>query len=154
MKKLCSNQLNMLAFIFVLLISTSIKASGTDLIVWAKGSKAHGTFAHFKVVVNGFECGDKYTCSTYKGYCFSIPFAESEIKNIKIVFDNDHYSFGEDRNLYVERIIIGNNLCIPADSKKVEYVCTNGMYVDYPGIMGWEGALIFDFTKPNFSPLM
>lgn len=152
MKKLISKQLNILALIFVLLISTYVNASSTDLIVWAKGSKAHGVFAHFKVIVNNLECGDKYTSSIYEGYCFSIPFSQHEIKKIKIVFDNDHYSFGEDRNLYIESIIIGNDLNIKADSNLVKYVCINGKKIDYPGVMGWEGELIFDITKLKSIP--
>ena len=146
--------MTLVAASLMFLLSSFINAGATDLIVKAKGSKSHGIYAHFKIFVNDLECGDKFTSSAYQEYGFSIPFSKSEIKEIKIVFDNDTYCIGGDRNLYVNSIIIGNEIPIKADNNLVKYFCQNGKELDYPGMLGWNGVLVFDLTKISFTPVL
>lgn len=151
MNNTCFSKLMLLANLLMFIVCFSVSASNTDLIVRAKGSKAHGIYAHFTVIVNDLECGEKYTSSAYKDYCFCVPFSKDEIKSIKIVFDNDHYVFGEDRNLYIENIVLGSDPDIFIADSQVKYICINGEKLEFNGMMGWDGALIFDLSNQSAS---
>lgn len=153
MKTYSNKQLMMQVFALLFLVSFSLKASDTELIVKAKGSKADGVYSHFKVLVNGLECGDKYTSSTsFKEYLFSVPFSKEEIEEIKIVFDNDKYSIGEDRNLCVHSIVINNEIPIKADKESVKCICINGAEHEYCGMMSWNSTLVFDVKSIRIHP--
>jgi hypothetical protein len=152
MKNLCHKQLTCLGLLLLLFTPLAANATGTDLIVKAKGSKADGIYAHFKVFVNDLECGGKFTTSSCKEYCFSVPFEVNEITEVKIVFDNDQYSMGEDRNLFVNCIFIGNEIPIKASKGTAKYLTKNGEDVEFGGMMGWDGELIFDITKIKMCP--
>lgn len=152
MKILVCKKLKVLAAIFVFFLGTDVKANDSDLIVNAKGSKAKGVYSHFKVLVNDMDCGGKYTSSIFEEYCFSIPFSSSEINDIKIVFDNDWYSIGEDRNLCVRSIVIHDDIPIKANQQTARYVCINGEEHPYCGMMQWNGMIIFDIKKLRFHP--
>lgn len=123
-----------------------------NLIVKAKGTKANGVYAHFKLIVNDLECGSKFTGDVCKEYCFKIPFTAEEIRKITIQFDNDFYSVGEDRNLMVSCIYVGDELPIKATTSTTRYVKQNGEEVEYTGSMQWNGSLIFDLTKIKMQP--
>jgi hypothetical protein len=120
-----------------------------NLIVKAKGTKSNGVYAHFKVLVNGFECGSKYSAASCKEYAFSVPFEMDEVKTVEIVFDNDHYTMGENRNLFVNCIYVGNELPVKSSDESVRYVTKNGEDAHFSGLMEWNGSLIFDLTKIN-----
>ena len=134
---------------FILPVSNSY---GCDLAIKAKGSKANGIYSHFKVFINDLDCGGEYTSSTFEEYFFSVPFVSSEIREIKIVFDNDHYSIGEDRNLCIHSIRINDDIPIRASQESVQYRCMNGEEHPYCGMMLWNGSLLFDISKLRFHP--
>lgn len=136
-----------LTFLFVFSNIVSGFCEDIDLIVKARGTKANGIYAHFILIVNDTECGDKFTSAACKEYCFKIPFTIEEINNITIRFDNDYYSVGEDRNLMVSCIHIDDELPIKATSGSTRYVKQNGDEVEYTGLMEWNGSLTFDLTK-------
>lgn len=140
---------NKLAILSLLLIFTypTVAEADTNLIIRAKGTKVNGVYAHFKVIVNDLACGSKYSASACKEYCFEVPFNANEINKVEIVFDNDHYSSGEDRNLFVNCIYVGNELPIKANKETVKYFTRNGEEVDFEGLMQWNGTLLFDLTK-------
>ncbi len=152
MRNLCHKQLTYLGLLFILVSPLAVKGSGTDIIVKAKGSKADGIYAHFKVYVNDLECGSKFSASSCKEYCFSAPFAKDEITEVKIIFDNDLYSMGEDRNLFVNCIFIGNEIPIKANKTTARYITKNGEDAEFSGMMGWNGELVFDITKIKMCP--
>jgi len=152
MKNKSHKQLTLLIFLLFILTSFTIEANNNNAIVKVKGSKAKGVYAHFKVFVNGLEYGDKYASLECKEYRFPIPFSTSEINEVKIVFDNDKYCFGEDRNLCIHSIIIGDEIPIKAGQETVKYVCMNGEEHPYCGMMQWNGTLTFDITKLRFHP--
>lgn len=124
-------------------------AADINLIVKAKGTKSNGVYAHFKVLVNGHECGSKYSAASCKEYGFSVPFELAEVKTVEIEFDNDHYTMGEDRNLFVNCIYVGNEIPVKSSDASVRYVTRNGEESHFSGLMEWNGKLIFDLTKIN-----
>lgn len=132
------------ASILCMFFYVPVQADNTELIVKARGSKAHGMYSHFRVLVNGVECGSKHTSMDFEEYRFSVPFAKEEIRNVEIVFDNDVYTMGEDRNLCVASILIGNEIPMKACRRSVQYVCQNGESHPYCGMMQWNGTLTFD----------
>jgi len=146
MKTIIQCKVAMLVLLLMFTNST-VATADTNLIVRAKGTKANGVYAHFKLIVNDLQCGNKYSASSCKEYCFNVPFAADEIKKVEIVFDNDHYSVGEDRNLFVNSIYVGNELPIKANKKTVKYITRSGEKVDFEGLMQWNGSLIFDLTS-------
>ena len=141
-----------LATFVAIFYCSAIYASDCNLVVKAKGSKANGVYSHFRLFVNNLECGEESTSSTFENYCFDIPFATSEINEIKIVFDNDLYSIGEDRNLCVHSLIIHDDIPIRANQESAKYTCINGEEHPYCGMMLWNGSLVFDVAKLRFHP--
>lgn len=138
--------------IVTLFYCSAIHASDCEIVVKAKGSKAHGVYSHFKLLVNDLECGDEHASSTFKDYCFHVPFNASEINEVKIIFDNDLYSIGEDRNLCVHSIIIDEDIPIKANQESARYTCINGEEHPYCGMMLWNGSLRFDIASLRFHP--
>ena len=116
----------------------------STLIVNVKGSQAGGQYAHYKVYVNNDIVGDAYTTSTYEAHQYSgLNIDANDISNIEITFDNDAVISGQDRNLYVQSIKIGDRE-IFATPSNVIYKRTNGSIIPYNGVMPWNGDLIFD----------
>lgn len=152
MKSRCQKKLILLAVLSLLSIGFSVSAEETGLIVKVKGSKANGVYSEFKVLVNDVDCGSEYASSVFEDHHFHTSFKVEEIDLIKIVFLNDLYSIGEDRNLCVHSIIINNDIPILASTKNVNYICVNGKEFPYCGMMQWNGALLFDISKLRFHP--
>jgi len=140
------------SFLFAFLFSYHAKGLETEIIVKARGSKAHGVYSHFRLIVNNMDCGSKHAHIDFEDYSFTVPFSKNEIKVIKIVFDNDMYSMGEDRNLCVRSIVIDGDIPIRADRNNVNYVCANGEEHPYCGMMEWNGTLTFDVESLRFHP--
>jgi hypothetical protein len=152
MKNLIYNRLTYFGLMLLLLMPIAAKANNTTISVKAKGSKASGVYAHFRLIVNDLECGTKFTTSVCKEYTFTVPFAVDEIKDVKIVFDNDKYAMGEDRNLFVNCIFIGNEIPIKANKSTAKYVTRSGEEVEFEGMMGWNGTLSFDVASIKSCP--
>ena len=142
---------SLVAFLSILFCSATF-SNNCDLVVKVKGSKVHGVYSHFKVLVNDLPCGEDHTSSEFEDYCFNIPFASAEISEIKIVFDNDLYTIGEDRNLCVHSLIIHNDIPIRANQETAQYTCINGDVHSYCGMMLWNGSLVFDVARLRFHP--
>jgi hypothetical protein len=147
MRNLAIKKMAFLTFLLGFSFTTIGFNEHTNLIVKAKGTKANGVYAHFNLIVNNLECGSKYTGDVCKEFCFKVPFATEEIRKITIQFDNDFYSVGEDRNLMVSCIYVGDELPIKATNTSATYVKQNGEEVEYTGLMEWNGALTFDLSK-------
>lgn len=144
MKTYRSALMTFFASLLFLFLYTPLHADNTELVVKARGSKAYGMYSHFKVLVNGVNCGSKYASMDFEEYKFTVPFDKEEIRKVEIVFDNDVYTMGEDRNLCVASILIGNEIPMKACRKSVQYVCQNGEQHPYCGMMQWNGTLTFD----------
>jgi hypothetical protein len=152
MKNFINKQLTYFGMVLLLLMPLAAKADNTIITVKAKGTKASGVYAHFKLIVNDLECGSKFTTSACKEYTFSVPFAVEEIKDVKIVFDNDKYAMGEDRNLFVNCIFIGDEIPIKAGKSTAKYLTRSGEEVEFEGMMGWNGTLTFDIAGIRSCP--
>lgn len=152
MKNTCQNRLTILGIIFIMLLPLSVLAGDTILKIKAKGTKAGGVYAHFKVIVNDVEVGRKFTTANCSEYFFDVPFSTDEINEIRIEFDNDKYSVGEDRNLFVNCLFIGNEIPIKANKSTAKYITKSGQEIDFEGMMGWNGSLIFDITAIQQCP--
>ncbi|MDJ1506455.1 carbohydrate-binding domain-containing protein [Xanthocytophaga agilis] len=112
------------------------------LIVSARGSKAKGEYAHFKVLLNNVYIGETFTSSQYKPYSFLLPGPISEQDEIRIRFDNDlYYAGGQDRNLYVEHIQFENGK-MGLTAQNTTYIRDNNLQVEYDGTMPFNGDLI------------
>jgi endoglucanase len=82
-------------------------AGQTALTVTAKGSVAAGVWPHMRVSVGGVQIGDVYVASTaWQAYPFTLsaPLATQEVR---ITYDNDFTGGGEDRNLMVDKVVVG-----------------------------------------------
>jgi hypothetical protein len=135
-----------------MLLSYQAMGLETELVVKARGSKANGVYSHFRLIVNDMDCGSKHVHIDFDDYAFTIPFSRSEIKKVQIVFDNDWYSMGEDRNLCVKSIVIDDDIPMRAGRESVEYICANGERHPYCGMMEWNGTLTFDVENLQFHP--
>lgn len=131
-------------------VTTPSNSSINNITVRAKGSYAGGAWPNMEVWVNGSKINSIIVnSSTYTDYFFS--FNSGTIDTVDIVFTNDYYnsSTGEDRNLWVDYIIVNNNK-YEAESvyaiidKGSGSAAFDGLNV-IPGQEGifWNGALRF-----------
>ena len=115
------------------------------MIVNAKGSEAGGVYAHFKVLVDGQEIGDAFTTANHEPYIFPLPMDPSTINEVRVVFDNDAFIDGKDRNILVQSIELDGTV-FPAPGDNVTYIRGDGSEYPYYGTMWWRGELVFDLS--------
>lgn len=90
-------------------VTTPTSNQVNNITIRAKGSYAGGAWPVMDVWVNGSKINSfTVNSSTYKDYLLS--FNSSPVTKVDIVFVNDYYnpSTGEDRNLWVDYIIVNN----------------------------------------------
>jgi len=84
-------------------------SGSTTLTVTAKGTPAQGVWPHMVVSVGGTRIGEAtVSASEWTRYAFTFN-ASSGGKEIRVTFDNDHASSTEDRNLLVDKVVVGCN---------------------------------------------
>ena len=82
-------------------------AGQTSITVIAKGSIAAGVWPHMRVSVGGNQIGSTYVNTTaWSSYPFVFT-AITATQEIRVIFDNDYLSSSEDRNLLVDKIVVG-----------------------------------------------
>ena len=87
--------------------SAAFTAGPTTLTVNAEGSVAAGVWPHMVVSVGGVPIGSASVQSpTWTAYPFTFT-ATAGTQEIQVAFDNDYCSTTEDRNLYVESVVVG-----------------------------------------------
>jgi hypothetical protein len=150
MKNVVERRLTIIAILFIFTSNILAQSSESELTVRLKGSKADGVYSHFQILVNDVVCGQDYASMKFKDYRFTAPFNLSEINDVKIKFDNDHYSIGEDRNLCVLSLFINDEVPILATTENVQYICMNGKEFPYCGMMLWNGTLVFNVDQLKF----
>jgi endoglucanase len=90
-----------------LITSHAFRAGRTSVTVHAAGQSAGGVSPRMVVSVGGAVIGTTYvTSSSYAPYTFSFD-ATDGTKEIRVAFDNDAVIGSEDRNLLVDRVIVG-----------------------------------------------
>jgi Ca2+-binding RTX toxin-like protein len=120
----------------------------------AYGSSAGGTYAHFKLLVDGKVVGQATTSSTKKAYTFNVDLDPSRAHAISIEFDNDTVIGGADRNLFVSSLQLdGRNLALTGEGARY-LVGSAGSQVPraYTGAMPWNGALVVDVPSTVAPP--
>ncbi len=85
-----------------------------SIAVNASGTEAGGRCAHFNLIVDGKSRGGRFVTKTITNYKFDLIVPPTGLNSLFIRFDNDLYLKKEDRNLFIESIII-NKKEIPAD---------------------------------------
>jgi hypothetical protein len=92
-------------------------AGKTTLTVYAAGQSAGGVWPHMVVSVGGAVVGSTNVMSTaYAPYAFTFD-ATAGAKEIRVTFDNDAVVNTEDRNLLVDKVVVG--------CAAVQSACTN-----------------------------
>lgn len=90
-------------------VSTShtFAAGQTTITVNAKGSAAGNVWPHMVVSVDGAPIGSTFvSSSSWTDYAFSFT-ATAGAHQISVAFDNDYATRGQDRNLYVAKVVVG-----------------------------------------------
>ncbi len=90
-------------------ISTDATFAGgsTTVTVVASGSPLGGQWPHMVVSIDGASIGDTTVgTSDWAAYEFTAT-ATAGTHEIRVAFDNDAYSGGEDRNLHVDSVVVG-----------------------------------------------
>lgn len=89
---------------------------GDSITLRLRGTQAKGIYPIYILYINGMEVGNGTADEGWKDYTFVPSLRDSIVTRIRIVFNNDDTALGEDRNLYVESVTLGD-LILPARSK-------------------------------------
>jgi Ca2+-binding RTX toxin-like protein len=114
--------------------------------VTASGSSAGGTYAHFKVLVDGKVVGEATTSSSSQVYSFDTTLDLTQPHAIAIQYDNDAIIDGADRNLFISSLQL-DGTTLPLTGSGVRYVVSSdGVETvrSFSGAMPWNGSLIVD----------
>ena len=90
-------------------------STATQITINASGTPAGNVFPHFRVLVDGALVGEAAVSSTGKAYSFNANITADQAHLIKIHYNNDGSVNGQDRNLFVSSIKVGNVAMAPTD---------------------------------------
>jgi Endoglucanase len=133
--------------------TTTASLVDTTFVVNASGQAAGGIWPQFKLRLDGVDLGQATVSSTSTGrYTFTAKVAPDQAHKVQIVYTNDDFVNGQDRNLIVKSLEI-NGKTVNSASSLVTYDkgAVDGIDV-VPGQEGmwWNGALNFALTKDYF----
>ena len=133
--------------------TTTTSLVDTTFVVNASGQAAGGIWPQFKLRLDGVDLGQATVSSTSTGrYTFTAKVAPDQAHKVQIVYTNDDFVNGQDRNLIVKSLEI-NGKAVNSASSLVTYDkgALDGIDV-VPGQEGmwWNGALNFALTKDYF----
>ncbi|TWA62002.1 endoglucanase [Azospirillum brasilense] len=125
----------------------------TTFVVNASGQAAGGIWPQFRLLLDGVNLGQATVSSTSDGrYTFKAQVAPDQAHKLQIVYFNDGFVNGQDRNLLVKSLEV-NGKPIASTSSLVSYDrgASDGKDV-IPGQEGmwWDGSLDFALTKDYF----
>ncbi|MBB3266228.1 endoglucanase [Azospirillum sp. OGB3] len=125
----------------------------TTFVVNASGQAAGGIWPQFRLLLDGVNLGQATVSSTSAGrYTFKAQVAPDQAHKLQIVYFNDGYVNGQDRNLLVKSLEV-NGKPVASTSSLVSYDrgASDGKDV-IPGQEGmwWDGSLDFALTKDYF----
>lgn len=108
-------------------------ATAPKVTVRAKGTSAAGVGPIMAVRADGTEIGRIEVRSTdYADFPFTLPTTAPTPARVDVVFTNDGSSGSEDRNLYVDSVVVGSKTLKPTDT---------GATIDMgSGTAAWDGA--------------
>jgi endoglucanase len=107
-------------------------AGQTPITVTARGSIAAGVWPHMRVSVAGVQIGDVYVSSTtWQAYPFTVA-ASLATSEVRITYDNDFNNGSEDRNLMVDKVVVG----CPADpcAASTSFDISDPLVLDQPAV--------------------
>jgi len=82
-------------------------AGPVTVTVTARGSVAAGVWPHMRVSVGSTEIGSTYVTTTgWSSYPFNVT-ASAATQELRVTYDNDFQSASEDRNLMVDKVVVG-----------------------------------------------
>jgi parallel beta-helix repeat protein len=138
----------------VMAVSTAASAPliSTKIVVNASGTSAGGVFPHFRVLVDGVKVGEATTGSTAKTYTIDAKVAAGSAHLIQIHYDNDAVINGQDRNLNIALVKIGEKTILPTDSGVTydRFALDNVDVVAGRSTMPWSGVLNFKLPASAF----
>jgi RHS repeat-associated protein len=124
------------------------KSGGTSktVMIRAKSTICDGEYAEMELWVNGVFKEDWIVTSSYADYSKSVTLSGADI--IEVVFTNDCGGDGEDRNLYVDYIIVdGQTIQAEGGAAVVDKGAGNAAFDDENVVVGgtlfWSGSLRF-----------
>ncbi|CAO3450172.1 hypothetical protein [Azospirillum argentinense] len=125
----------------------------TTFVVNASGQAAGGIWPQFRLLLDGVNIGQATVSSTSAGrYTFKAQVAPDQAHKVQIVYFNDGFVNGQDRNLLVQSLEV-NGKPVASTSSLVTYDrgAADGQDV-IPGQEGmwWDGSLDFALTKDYF----
>lgn len=85
---------------------------GDSITLRLSGSPAKGIYPHYILYINGIEVSSGTAGEGWEDYTIVPSPRDSMITSIQIVFNNDEHALGEDRNLYVESVMLGKQLIL------------------------------------------
>jgi parallel beta-helix repeat protein len=117
----------------------------TKIVVNASGTPAGGVFPHFRVLVDGVKVGEASTESAAKAYTIDANVAAGSPHLVQIHYDNDAVVAGQDRNLTVASVKVGDKAMLPTDSAVTydKFALDNVNVIAGQKNMVWGGALNF-----------
>jgi mannan endo-1,4-beta-mannosidase len=128
----------------------------TTISVVASGSVGAGVWSHMTVSVDGTVIGSATVNSgTPTPYTFQYD-ATAGKKQIKVAFDNDYYANGEDRNLFVDKVVIGcPSACTPTSYDAGNMIANVGAEISGGWNLWGNGTLstTHDFQVPGKTPI-
>ncbi|MCW2244376.1 cellulase family glycosylhydrolase [Azospirillum canadense] len=133
--------------------TTTTSLVDTTFVVNASGQAAGGIWPQLKLRLDGVDIGQATVSSTSTGrYTFTAKVAPDQAHKVQIVYDNDGFVNGQDRNLIVKSLEV-NGKTVNSTNSLVTYDkgALDGADV-VPGQEGmwWDGALNFALTKDYF----
>ncbi|HEY0835680.1 MAG TPA: carbohydrate-binding domain-containing protein [Azospirillum sp.] len=128
-------------------------STGTTFTVNAWGQAAGGVWPHFKLLLDGAQIGQAtVNTTTATKYSFTAPVAADQAHRLQVVYDNDAYISGRDRNLYVKSVEVnGKTMTATAPGVTYDKGALDGRDViaGQEG-MWWSGALNFNLPSTYF----
>ena len=89
----------------------------TPVVVSARASLANGIGAHMQLWLNGELVGEvQVDSTTYTNYQFNVAGQVGQDAKLDVVFTNDQVVNGQDRNLWVSSVTVGQHVMRPSDS--------------------------------------
>ncbi|WP_140627733.1 immunoglobulin-like domain-containing protein [Methylibium rhizosphaerae] len=129
----------------------------TPVVVNARASLVNGVGARMQLWLNGEMVGEvQVDNTTYANHTFQVPGQVGRDAQLDVVFTNDQVSGGQDRNLWVSSVTVGQHVMRPSDAGVVIDRGSGAQAFDgvntIAGQTGmlWNGALRFDVPASAF----
>ncbi|MFC0406629.1 right-handed parallel beta-helix repeat-containing protein [Roseomonas elaeocarpi] len=121
-----------------------------EISVNASATLAQGVGAHFRLLVDDVQVGDATVGTNQQSYDFDASLDSSKAHSIKVVYDNDTYVDGQDRNLLLQSISVNGNTVQATDAREVYHATGGPGDLQSTGDMVWAGTAEFNLPSSVF----